>query len=248
MNTDKKLLLARTKDLFTLCDKHCEAKFSGFLDGAQAAVIEDDFSVPYGYNTMFFGGYEGAERRIFGVFPEWEEARSDEFPISVVRIDAPKFRTLTHRDYLGTLMSLGFERSKTGDILVDDNGAYAVLMSDIAEYAVRNITKIANIGVKIYKAEEFTIPKPNTMEKTCVSASVRLDAVTAAALNISRTVSEKLISGGSVKVNHRETADRSKQINEGDLISVKGYGRFILKETGQKTGKGRLHITVEKFL
>lgn len=248
MNTDKKLLLARTKDLFTLCDKHCEAKFSGFLDGAQAAVIEDDFSVPYGYNTMFFGGYEGAERKIFGVFPEWEEARSDEFPISVVRIDAPKFRTLTHRDYLGTLMSLGFERSKTGDILVDDNGAYAVLMSDIAEYAVRNITKIANIGVKIYKAEEFTIPKPNTMEKTCVSASVRLDAVTAAALNISRTVSEKLISGGSVKVNHRETADRSKQINEGDLISVKGYGRFILKETGQKTGKGRLHITVEKFL
>ncbi len=248
MYTDKKLLLARTQDLFTLCDKHCEAKFSAFLDGAQAAVIEDDFSVPYGYNTMFFGGYEGAERRIFGVFPEWDEAKPEAFPISAVRIDAPKFRTLTHRDYLGTLMSLGFERSKTGDILVDDNGAYAVLMSDIAEYAVRNITKIANIGVKIYKAEEFTVPKPNTMEKTCVSASVRLDAVTAAALNVSRAVSEKLISGGSVKVNHRETADRSKQINEGDLISVKGYGRFVLKETGQKTSKGRLHITVEKFI
>lgn len=248
MNTDKKLLLAKTEDLFTLCDKHCEAKFSSFLDGAEAAVIEDDFSVPYGYNTMFFGGYEGAERKIFGVFPEWETADLDAFPISVVRFDAPRFRTLTHRDYLGTLMSLGFDRSKTGDILVDDTGAYAVLMSDIAEYAVRNITKIASIGVKTYIAEGFTPPKPKTAEKVCVCASLRLDAVIAAAFNISRTVSEKLISNGGVKVNHRETLDRSKQINEGDLISVKGSGRFILKETGGKTGKGRLHITVEKFL
>lgn len=248
MNTDKKLLLAKTEDLFTLCDKHCEAKFSAFLDGAEAAVIEDDFSVPYGCNTMFFGGYEGAERKIFGVFPEWETADADAFPISIVRFDAPKFRTLTHRDYLGTLMSLGFDRSKTGDILVDDTGAYAVLMSDIAEYAVRNVTKIANIGVKTYIAESFIPPKPKTAEKVCVCASARLDAVIAAALNLSRTVSEKLISNGSVKVNHRETLDRSKQINEGDLISVKGYGRFILKETGGKTGKGRLHITVEKFL
>lgn len=248
MNTDKKLLLAKTEDLFTLCDKHCEAKFSAFLDGAEAAVIEDDFSVPYGYNTMFFGGYDGAERRIFGVFPEWEEARADAFPVSVVRFDAPRFRTLTHRDYLGTLMSLGFDRSKTGDILVDDMGAYAVLMSDIAEYAVRNVTKIANIGVKTYIAESFTPPKPKTAQRVCVCASARLDAVIAAALNVSRTVSEKLIANGSVKVNHRETLDRSKQINEGDLISVKSYGRFILKETGSKTGKGRLHITVEKFL
>lgn len=248
MNTDKKLLLAKTEDLFTLCDKHCEAKFSSFLDGAETAVIEDDFSVPYGYNTMFFGGYEGAERKIFGVFPEWEEADTDAFPISIVRFDAPKFRTLTHRDYLGTLMSLGFDRSKTGDILVDDLGAYAVLMSDIAEYAVRNVNKIANIGVKTHIIENFTPPKPKTAEKMCVCASARLDAVIAAALNLSRTVSEKLISNGNVKVNHRETLDRSKQINEGDLISVKGYGRFILKETGGKTGKGRLHITVEKFL
>lgn len=248
MRTDNKLLFAKCDDLFTQCEKHCEPKFSSFLDGGETALIEDDFYVPYGYNTMFFGGYNGAERRIFGVFPEWEEPAEEAFPVSVIRFDAPKFRTLTHRDYLGTLMSLGLDRSKTGDILVDETGAYVVLMSDVAEYVVRNVSKIANIGVKGYIAENFTAPEPKTVERTCVCASLRLDAVVSASLNISRTAAEKAISAGNVKVNHRETEDRSKPLNEGDLISVKGFGRFILKETGGKTGKGRLHITVEKFV
>lgn len=248
MKTDKKLLFAKCTDLFAQCEKHCEAKFSPFLDGGEIALLEDDFYMPYGYGTMFFGGYDGAERRILGVFPEWEEPSEEAFPVSVIRFDVPKFRTLTHRDYLGTLMSLGLDRSKTGDILTDEEGAYAVIMSDIAEYAVRNVTKIANIGVKGYIAGDFTAPKPKLIEKTCVCASLRLDAVVSAALNISRTSAEKAVSAGSVKVNHRETADRSKQISEGDLISVRGFGRFVLKETGGKTGKGRLHITVEKFL
>ncbi len=250
MNTDAKLLKAKISDLFDLCDKYCEMKFSDFLDGGEAAVIEDDFRIPYGYNTMFFGGYDGSERRIFGVFPEWQEADRSEFPISIVRFDVPNFRTLTHRDYLGTLMSLGLDRSKMGDILVDDEGAYTFVKSDIAEYVVRNVNKIANIGVKghIVDMSDFMPPVAKTAEKTCVCASLRLDAVIAAALNVSRANSEKLISSGYVKVNHRETLDRSKTIEVGNLLSVRNYGRFILKDTGNNTRKGRLHITVEKFL
>lgn len=250
MNTDTKLLKAKISDLFDLCDKHCEMKFSGFLDGGEAAVIEDDFRIPYGYNTMFFGGYDDAERKMFGVFPQWQEADKMEFPISIIRFDVPKFRVLTHRDYLGTMMSLGLERSRLGDILVDDEGAYSFVSSDIADYVVRNVNKIANVGVKghIVDISDFTPPMPKTAEKMCVCASLRLDAVVAATLNLSRTNAEKLIASGYVKVNHRETLDRSKQIEVGNLLSVRNYGRFILKDTGNNTRKGRLHIIVEKFL
>lgn len=250
MDTDAKLIKAKIGDLFDLCDKHCEAKFSSFMDGAQIAVIEDEFRIPYGYNTMLFGGYDGAERRMMGVFPEWQEADEEEFPLCAIRFDVPKFRSLTHRDYLGTLMSLGIDRSKTGDILTDDNGAYVFLESDIAEYIQRSVNKIANIGVKgrIVKIKDIALPKPKTQEKMCVCASLRLDSVVSAALNISRSASEKLIKEGLVKVNHREISDRSKQLETGDLLSVRSYGRFILKDTGNNTRKGRLHITVEKFL
>ncbi|MCD8179937.1 MAG: YlmH/Sll1252 family protein [Firmicutes bacterium] len=250
MNTDAKLLTAKINDLFTLCDKHCEPKFSGFLDGGEIAYIEDEIRFPYGYNTLVFGGYDGAERAMLGVFPEWQEARTEDFPLCAARFDAPKFRALGHRDYLGTLMSLGIDRSKTGDILTDEDGAYVFVCADIAEYVVRNINKIANIGVKghIVDMESFVPPEIKTSERMCVCASLRLDAVVAAALKLSRSDTEKLISGGCVKVNHRETLDRSKRINTGDLLSVRNHGRFILKNTGNTTGKGRLHITVEKFV
>ncbi|MCH5210483.1 MAG: hypothetical protein J1F01_05905 [Oscillospiraceae bacterium] len=250
MNSDKKLIKARTEDLFKLCDKHCEAKFSPFLDGGEIAVIEDEFHIPYGYNTMFFGGYEGAERRILGVFPEWQEACEKDFPIISLRFDVPKFRPLTHRDYLGTVMSLGLDRNKTGDILIDEDGAYIFLEKSIAEYVRDNVNKIANIGVKgrIIDMADFAAPKPKTVTKMCVCASLRLDAVIAAALNISRANAENLIREGYVKVNHRETPDRSKQVDTGDLLSVRNHGRFILKDTGNNTRKGRLHIVVEKFV
>ena len=242
MNTNHKLLIARINDLFSLCDKHCEMKCSDFLDGGELAVIEDEFQIPYGYNTLFFGGYENAERKVLCVFPEWQESEESEVPISVIRFDVPKFRKLTHRDYLGTLMSLGIDRSKTGDILTDDEGAYVFVMSDIAEYVARNVNKIANAGVntKIVDMADFIPPKPKTTEKMC--------AVVAATLNISRGNTEKLISSGYVKLNHREVLDRSKQVGEGDLLSIRNYGRFILKDIGNNTRKGRLHITVEKFV
>lgn len=250
MDADKKLLIAKTGDLFSLCDKHCEAKFSSFLDGGEAAFIEDEFHIPYGYNTMFFGGYENAERKILGVFPDWQEAEQADFPITSIRFDAPQFRTLSHRDYLGTLMSLGIDRSKMGDILCDSSGAYVFVSSDIADYVVRNIKKVANTGVKghIVNIGEVALPKAETAKKMCVCASLRLDAVIAAALNISRTNAEKLIKEGYVKVNHRETADRAGQVEAGSLISVRNHGRFILADTGNNTRKGRLHITIEKFL
>lgn len=247
---DSRLLKAKIGDLFDLCDKRNEPQFSAFLDGGEAAVIEEEFRVPYGYNTMLFGGYEDAERKIFGVFPEWEEADEQSFPICVIRFDVPKFRKLTHRDYLGTIMSLGIDRNKTGDILTDDEGAFVMVASDIAEYIKNNATKIANAGVKarIIGISDFTPPPPKTKEKQCVAASLRLDAVVAAVFNISRNAAEKLVKEELVKVNHRTARSRSDQIETGSLISVRGYGRFILKDTGANTQKGRLHITAEIFV
>lgn len=235
--------------MFDLCEKYAAPRFSPFLDGGAAAVIEDE-GLLRGDNVTLFGGYDGAERKMFGVFPEWQERAETDFPISVLRFDAPKFRTLTHRDYLGTLMSLGIDRGKTGDILTDNSGAYVFVSEDIAEYVLQNVNKIANIGVKGHKLSirDFTAPEKKTQERACVSASLRLDAVIAAALNISRSNAENLIKEGRVKVNHRETSDRSGLLREGDLISVRGAGRFVLKEVGKATQKGRIHILIEKYI
>lgn len=250
MNYDKKLLSAKTEDLFRLCDKYCCARFSDFLDGAEQAIIADEIFFPADFNVLIYGGFDDAEKRIIGVFPQWQEPDKNEFPITCLRIDGGKTRKLTHRDYLGTIMSLGITPAKLGDIVVCDNGAYVFLHSDIAEYVSENLHKIGNQGVSVSIIKDtasFKVERSyQTLELVC--ASERLDAVTAAAANISRSESAKLIEGGKVKLNHREMYKTSETVKEGDLLSIRGHGRFIVYAFGNETRKKRLHITLKKYI
>ena len=250
MTDSDKLLLAKTEDLVRLCDKYAAAVFSDFLDGGEIAAIRDGFYFPCGYNFMFFGGCDDCEQKILGVFPEWSEADKEEFPIETLKIEGGYNRTLTHRDYLGTLMSLGIDRRKTGDILVDGKCAYIFVYSDVAEYIRQNITKIGNQGVKItgFKTGDVVIPQRKFEKTETVCASARLDAVVGAAAHLSRQEAARLINGGGVKLNFRELTDVSKTVKEGDMISFNGSGRFILSEVGNETRKGRIHIVLNKYI
>lgn len=249
-DTDEKLLIARCEDLFTLCDKYCCPRFSDFLDGAEQALLQDKMVFPYGYNTLLFGGFADAEKKILGVFPEWSEAAAEEFPIRCIKIEGGFTRRLTHRDYLGTIMSLGIAPAKLGDIVVSDGFAYVFLHSSIADYVADNVHKIGNQGVKITVISDMSKVRVERRYKTfgTICASERLDAVTAAAANISRSISAGLIEGGKVKVNHREIYKTSETVKEGDLLSIRGHGRFLVDKFGSETRKNRLHIIFKQYI
>lgn len=235
--------------MFALCGKYASARFSGFLDGGEAADIRENARFPYGYNVMFWGGFEGAERTVMGVFPEWEEAAEDKFPISAVKFTHGFSKKLTHRDYLGTVMSLGIDRAKTGDILINGSEAYVFAASDIAEYIAGNISKVGNVGVKaeVLSAAGADIPQRTYRTEERICASLRLDAVVSGVLKVSRAESAGLIGAGKVKLNFRETSNVSASVKEGDLVSVRGYGRFTVGEAGGETRKGRARITVKFY-
>lgn len=245
-----KILIARTEDLFRLCEKYACARFSDFLDGGELAVLEDNFMVPYGFNVKSFGGYAASERKIIGVFPEWEEPDEKAFPISVLKIESSIGRILTHRDYLGTFMSLGIDRAKTGDIIVDGKTAYAFVCSDIAQYIQSNINKIGNQGVKITISDfdEITVPEAKLQKISTVCASMRLDAVVGAAAGVSRSNAAALVRASKVNVNHRVVEDVSRIIKEGDLLSIRGVGRFIASAVTGETRSGRIHIELLKYV
>lgn len=248
MNENDKLLIAKANDLFRLCQRRSEPVFSAFLDGGEQAVIEDSVTFPYGCNVRFFGGYEGAERKILGVFPEWSEP--DGFPIKALTVKSNFTKKLTHRDYLGTLMAQGLDRAKFGDIIVDEGNAYIFVCEDIAYYLADNIRKIGNTGVssEVSELSDIVIPKPKRERLSAVCASLRLDAVVGAVCNISRGDSQRLIKSGFVKVNHRISEDSSRTVKEQDLLSVRGYGRFLFISADAQTRKGRLHITAERYV
>lgn len=250
MDADEKLLISKTEDLFRLCDKYASARFSDFLDGRELVTIRDNVVIPFDYNVMFFGGFSDAEKKIMGVFPQWAEPDAADFPIVCLKVIGGFTRKLTHRDYLGTVMSLGIAPQKLGDIVVYDEFAYVLVHSDVAEYVSDNLHKIGNQGVKVELIDNPDVIKIERKYKTigAVCAAPRLDAVVGAAANISRAQSAALITAGKVKLNHRETEKVAETVKEGDLLSIRGYGRFLVHSFDGETRKMRLHITLKQYI
>ncbi len=245
------LLQAKTEDLFTKCERYSTAVFSEFLDGAELEYIKRNVPPPYGLTMRAFGGWNSAERCVVGVFPEWEEPEDAAYPIKCIRFTSHgSVKRLTHRDYLGALMSLGIERSRIGDILVTDDETYVLVHETVADYVIMNIQKIGNSGIKseFCPLSDIADYEPPTEIMSAVVSSTRLDAFVAAAIKKSRTTAAELVRSGAVKVNHVPTESVSLSLKTGDLVSIRGAGRFVLDEIMGTTAKQRLHIGIKKFI
>lgn len=242
---DDGIFLSKMRDVVRLCDKYRYAKFSKFLDSREQALLEKN-----GISGTLFGGYREAERKIFGVFPDWQEADYSLFPIDLLRVSKKGDGELSHRQYLGTVLSLGIERDKVGDIIADEDGAYIFLCSDISEFVKENLSKVGRTGVfaDFSDMEKLVLPEKKFEITECVAASLRLDAVLAGLLGKSRNEVKNLILSGRVSVNHFEIMKTDFLINEEDLLSIRGFGRAKLCKIGAKTRSDRIHLSFKKFI
>ena len=248
MTDDEKLLLRRAEDLAGLAEKYNTPRFSDFFDENEQAVICGGF---YNSGAVWFGGNIRCTRRMLGIFPDWWcDSYDDEFPISVLYVKNKGRKELSHRDYLGALMSLGLERKKVGDIAVWHDGAYIFMTPSAAEHASASIGKIASCGVEctVIPCSQAKMPEERFELADIVAASLRLDAVVAAVCGMSRRVAGEYIAAGRVSVNHKPEQKCDYLLKEEDLLSLRGYGRVQIIKTGGKTRSDRLHITTKKFI
>lgn len=77
---------------------------------------------------------------------------------------------------------------------------------------------------------------------------MRLDNVLATVLNLSRSRALKLISSGKVKLNYRQVEKADQLITIGDMISVRGFGRFRLAEQEGFSKSGKAKVTINSML
>lgn len=200
-------------------------------------------------NYMEIGGLDNSERKIIMIFQEYYYLTDEDIDIKAVEI-YDYSSSFTHRDLLGSLMALGITRDKTGDIIVSENKSQLILKKEITDYVLYNFSKVGKENIKI-KEIPLSEVKSNTEKFEEVSSSVaslRLDAIISVALNIPRSDSQKIINSAKVKVNWEPIERVAEELSEGDMISVKGFGRFILYSINGISRKGRNLITVRKLV
>lgn len=245
---DEKLIVSRALDAVYSADKNYQVKHIGFLTPFQRGIILKNVFASQDVKTVFDGGYPNAERVMFVAHPEYLDFNIDDI-ISVIKVSGRDLNGLTHRDYLGSLMGLGITRENIGDILVDDEGAFIFVKAEISDYIMQNLDKIGRRGInkELIDCSEAVIPEPRTKEISGTVASERIDAFLAFSTGLSRAKVCEIIEKDLVSLNFEIVSSVSAKVSEGDLISVRGYGRIRVKKIGGLTRKGRISVKADKF-
>lgn len=251
MNKEEILLRKRLVELSNQAYTRDIVTFSDFLNLNELNILhttpKDMF--PSRYET--YGGYESSERQMVSFLPD-ALYYDYTYPIQVIEITPANSKfaeELTHRDYLGSLMNLGIERSKMGDILLMEQKALLFVREEIGSYVAENLTRIRHTTVTTRILDTADISyEPRFQEIKGNVASIRLDTVLTVAFPMSRSKMCAFIENGKVFVNGKLITSNGYHIKENDIISIRGLGRIKFIEVLSETRKGRYMVSVYKYI
>lgn len=171
--------------------------------------------------------------------------------VRVLHIKGSGYRTLSHRDYLGSVLGLGLERDVLGDILVmDQHSAYLLCKGEMISFLKEHLTHVGSDPVRV------TLLPPDTpvqaLKKTQpirdTIASPRLDCVVAALCNLSREKAQTTVKSGLVEVDYEVAESCDLALTTPCVLSVRGVGKFCVLAFDGETRKGRLRLVAEKYV
>ncbi len=234
--------------------------FTDFLDLQELRIIRrlvlptDDLII------REYSCFADDERRMVGFIPAsygfymTEEDLMGLFPVvclSITYSESISKQPFNHRDVLGTVLGMGFDRRLTGDIVFYEQGCYMLVHERIAPMICQELLSIRHTSVSVYETKDvhqLHTLEPNYERIRTTVASLRLDNVLKAACGKSRTLCRPLIDNGHVKVNQQPITKSHTILEEGDRISVRGYGKYRLKSIGDISRKDRIFVEIYKYI
>ena len=253
-DADQRVLLARVLDKLELAQNRSVPAHTPFLSPAEQACVTDLLNAAGHPRHFFFGGFEGAERQICVFLPDWQEQEDwladPEACVCALHATFPKDADPSHRDVLGALMGLGITREKLGDILFGPTGCDVLCLTDASPILLSQWDSVGRWKIRLQPVSlaqlEVRPPEVRTVRDTV--ATLRLDAVLASGFSTSRGKAADLISAGRVMVNHRECTKSDRTVAQGDILTCRGLGKCVITEVGGLSRKGRITLTLERYI
>lgn len=274
-----KLFLASLEDKYNQCRERYMITHTSFLDLSQQSAAAGLFRRLLGKpgsapgerpfwpakeqtGVFFYGGCLESERCLCLFLPDYIpvqtqealdtffEENPEENPLVLLRISQKGDRTLSHRDYLGSLMGLGIRRETIGDIAVREDGADILILKELSDYLLSQYDKAGRVSLKteLLSVQQLRPAPVKTKLIRDTVASLRLDSIVASAFQISRTKAAEAIRTGLVFVDSLQTDKHDRQVSEGSRLVLRGKGKAVLKKIEGSTKKDRIFITIEKYI
>ena len=254
---EDKILIAQILDKIEFSKQKEKLEYTDFLDMYQISLVKCFMKKINFDNFLLFGGFENAERNVLIIYPEKYNISMIEKnyskiikPIRITLGDEEKGK-YSHRNYLGGIVKLGIKREKVGDILVSDDGADILAKEETAEtlrQELGTLTRFENSKIELIKLEDLRKQEIKVEEVSIIIPSLRLDNFVSDLAKTSRSKATQIIDSERVFINGKNETKASKQVKLGDVITIRGKGRFVVKEFGGNTRSGRTIVKIEKYI
>ena len=247
INFEDKNSLSNLFDKIKLAEKTLKPVFTCEFYPPNVWKTIKDMSKSFSINIDTYGIFENCERRMLSFYAE----EGKHYPIQLLNIEnKSKFESLVHRDYLGAIMSLGIKREKYGDLILVGDGCYIAVSEEISDYIIYNLSTIGRCPCNVKVIEDFNAESISAKFENIIihSTSMRLDCVISSLCNLSRTKAVDNIQGGKVLIDYVEMHEKDKIVENGAVITVRGYGKFKFIEQLGSTQSGRLKLSMKKYI
>lgn len=243
-------LAAKLLDLAEAAYKSRKFKVSEFLDPHAYNVAEIIAANFDNIKIEAYGGFNNAERVKAAYISEDFYGQPDFGMAYYLACWDKRYYDLSHRDVLGAFMGTGLKREALGDIVFVPEGCQFVVEKELVNYLNSNLLAIgsAPIELKEITAEELLQKEEKVKIINATVADLRIDAVAAAGYGVSRSHMADEIKSLNVKLNWKEVKKAAQSVVEGDIISFRGRGRVEVAEVKGTTKKGRISITLKRFI
>ena len=236
---EDRLLLARIYDKLTHGAERDFFACTGFLSPREQAMTRRMLpSLP----LVFFGGCDGAERRMACYLPEYLDASAlteEDSPLVCLRATFYQGDSPSHRDFLGALIGAGISRENIGDICVGKGFCDFFVTASVAPFLLQSFTGAGRTHLHLEQVPltQVQVPDPEVKEIRDTLASLRLDSVISAGFRIGRSLASTYVTAGKAFIDGLPCEKPDKPVSEGCKISVRGLGKIKLAKINGTTKK-----------
>ena len=220
-----------------------------FLTNFEQIVLSQIVAYNYSdFKVEFFGGFDDAERKKARIISnEYYDVDYD-----IVCLKAKfnnKFNRVEHRNILGAVHNLGINFNRFGDIIVLENEVYIFVDEEIADYIAMEFTKAGRVNLDFQRVDLTEVKIEKKYEDfEIVSSSFRIDSIVAKITNKSRSKVKEFLEQDFIKLNHVILRNGEKTCTPDDIISIRKYGRYVVKGYTQNKKSLKYRITISKLV
>lgn len=157
---------------------------------------------------------------------------------------------LTHQMLLGSFFSLQLDSKILGDFIQYENRYYMYVDAKYKDYLLENFRQVGRYSVtlKVAHLHDLDDYQPAFASHILLVSSYRLDHIVSQITGFSRSKVKELFHEEWIRYMDETVLTGSMNVKEGDIFSIKKFGKYQVGAVQGKTKKNRIILEIKKYL